>query len=188
MVVPEAYGFKSVKWLQRVELTNKYGANDTYQEGNNDLDSPMKTFARFADVPSEVRAGESVEVAGIAQVGMAGLARVEYWVRPRPSVALEEEGDSDPYCERGDWRAAEIDTRPAELQAFDLSAQVQLGEWPVRYTFVRWHARLPALTPGEYELRCRSVDRNGIAQPMPRPFPKSGRAEIQVVKLVAVSC
>ena len=30
MLVPEAYGFKSVKWLQRVVLTNDYGANDTY--------------------------------------------------------------------------------------------------------------------------------------------------------------
>src|SRR5262249_53400254 len=30
IVVPEAYGFKSVKWLQRVVLTNDYRANDTY--------------------------------------------------------------------------------------------------------------------------------------------------------------
>jgi hypothetical protein len=36
---------------------------------------------------------------------------------------------------------------------------------------------------GEYELRCRSIDLNGVAQPMPRPFPKSGRAEIQRVSL-----
>ena len=47
MVVPEAYGFKSVKWLQRVVLTNDWQANDTYALGNNDLESPMKTFARF---------------------------------------------------------------------------------------------------------------------------------------------
>ena len=30
MLVPETYGFKSVKWLQRVVLTNDYRANDTY--------------------------------------------------------------------------------------------------------------------------------------------------------------
>src|SRR5579864_1853285 len=54
MVVPDAYGFKSVKWLQRVLLSNEFGANDTYRLGNNDLDSPMKTFARFLSVPPTV--------------------------------------------------------------------------------------------------------------------------------------
>ena len=54
LVVPEAYGFKSVKWLQRVVLTNDYRANDTYHAGNNDLESPMKTFARFVQVPATV--------------------------------------------------------------------------------------------------------------------------------------
>jgi len=29
MIVPEAYGFKSVKWLQRVVLTDLPAANDT---------------------------------------------------------------------------------------------------------------------------------------------------------------
>jgi len=39
MLVPEAYGFKSVKWLQRVVLSNVQGANDTYADENNDVDS-----------------------------------------------------------------------------------------------------------------------------------------------------
>ena len=173
MVVPEAYGFKSVKWLQRVVLTNKYGANDTYQEGNNDLDSPMKTFARFANVPAEVQTGSAVDISGIAQVGISGLARVEYSVR---STGSEDELP-------GDWRPAELEGRPANLGTLQLSSEVQASEWPLRYTFVRWRATLPALCEGEYELRCRSIDCNGIAQPMPRPFPKSGRAEIQVVNL-----
>jgi DMSO/TMAO reductase YedYZ molybdopterin-dependent catalytic subunit len=45
MVVPEHYGFKSVKWLTRVFLSNLPHANDTYAGQNNDIDSPMKTFA-----------------------------------------------------------------------------------------------------------------------------------------------
>jgi DMSO/TMAO reductase YedYZ molybdopterin-dependent catalytic subunit len=173
MVVPEAYGFKSVKWLQRVELTNIYGANDTYQEGNNDLDSPMKTFARFANPPAEIRTGSTVDISGIAQVGVSGLARVEYSIRP---AGAEDE-------KSGDWRQAELESRPASLDSVGLSSDVQATEWPLRYTFAHWRAILPPLAEGEYELRCRSIDRNGIAQPMPRPFPKSGRAEIQVVKL-----
>ena len=64
-----------------------------------------------------------------------------------------------------------------------LSTTVQREEWPLRFTFAHWRAALPPLQAGTYELRCRSVDLNGIAQPMPRPFPKSGRAEIQHVIL-----
>ena len=53
MLVPEAYGFKSVKWLTHVMLTNNHQSNDTYAEGNNDTHSWMKTFARFADGAGE---------------------------------------------------------------------------------------------------------------------------------------
>jgi DMSO/TMAO reductase YedYZ molybdopterin-dependent catalytic subunit len=82
MIVPEAYGFKSVKWLHRVLLTNHNGADDTYQLGNNDLDSPMKTFARFLDTPATAPAGHPIPITGIAQVGISGLANVQYWVCP----------------------------------------------------------------------------------------------------------
>jgi hypothetical protein len=37
--------------------------------------------------------------------------------------------------------------------------------------------------PGQYHLRCRTIDANGAAQPMPRPFPKSGNNAIQQVAL-----
>jgi hypothetical protein len=47
-----------------------------------------------------------------------------------------------------------------------------------------WAALLPALAAGEYTLRCRTIDAKGQAQPMPRPFRKSGRAEIESVKLI----
>ena len=45
MVVPWAHGFKSIKWLQRVVLTNDYKANDTYALQNNDPESYLKTAA-----------------------------------------------------------------------------------------------------------------------------------------------
>ncbi|MBV9582485.1 MAG: molybdopterin-dependent oxidoreductase [Chloroflexi bacterium] len=200
MLVPEAYGFKSVKWLQRVILTNKYAANDTYHEGNNDLDSPMKTFARFSHVPASERGSVTMSglevdprspctaaadtvfsVSGIAQVGVSGLARVEWWLRA--SGETDWDATTDPYCERGDWQTAEILGPPSEREAMDLSVRVQREEWPLRYTFAYWRATLPPLAAGEYELRCRSVDLNGNAQPMPRPFAKSGRADIQRVLL-----
>jgi DMSO/TMAO reductase YedYZ molybdopterin-dependent catalytic subunit len=172
MVVPEAYGFKSVKWLQRVLLTNEPGANDTYRLGNNDLDSPMKTFARFLELPEAAPAGQRIPIRGIAQVGVSGLAKVQYWVHPR-GVLLA--GD-DPHFTRAAWRDAEILPLPAEW-----------GGRLQRYSIVHWAAELAELSPGVYDVRCRSIDLNGIAQPMPRPFAKGGRAEIQTVALTIES-
>src|SRR5262249_46600122 len=77
MVVPWAHGFKSIKWLQRITLTNDYKANDTYAEANNDPDSYLKTMARTDDVPESVREGEPAVVGGVAVVGWPGLRRVE---------------------------------------------------------------------------------------------------------------
>jgi DMSO/TMAO reductase YedYZ molybdopterin-dependent catalytic subunit len=192
MLVPEAYGFKSVKWLQRVVLTNDYRANDTYALGNNDLESPMKTFARFAQVPVTARAGEPITVTGLAQVGSSGLAQVQYWLHPA-DVPLPPD---DPHLMRGDWQDADILPPPTrwggglpggQLPGTPLQFDPATGtprQWPMRYTVVHWAAVLRGVAPGRYELRCRSIDLNGIAQPMPRPFPKSGRAAIQHVSLV----
>ena len=77
IVVPEAYGFKSIKWLSHVVLTNLPHANDTYAEQNNDVDSPLKTFAATIAIPREIKAGENIPVSGYAQVGIAGLSKVQ---------------------------------------------------------------------------------------------------------------
>jgi DMSO/TMAO reductase YedYZ molybdopterin-dependent catalytic subunit len=186
MIVPEGYGFKSVKWLQRVLLTNEHGASDTYHLGNNDLDSPMKTFARFLETPATAPAGRPIPISGIAQVGVSGLARVQYWVEPR-AEALP---DDDPYFTRGEWLDAEILPPPTDWGGGlppgvqpHLPQQLNGRTWPPRYTVVHWAAELPALAPGAYDLRCRGIDANGIAQPLPRPFAKGGRADIQTVPL-----
>lgn len=170
MVVPEAYGFKSVKWLERVLLSNEPGANDTYRLGNNDLDSPMKTFARFLSVASPAAASTPIAIRGIAQVGISGLEKVQVSVRPKGA-----EGDV--------WQdGAEILGPPAGLATEGLLGLS--NGWPPRWTVVHWTTELEGLPSGEYELRCRSIDRNGIAQPMPRPFAKGGRSEIQTQPLV----
>ncbi len=36
---------------------------------------------------------------------------------------------------------------------------------------------------GEYDLCCRTIDADGVAQPLPRPLPKSGRNEIQRIRV-----
>jgi DMSO/TMAO reductase YedYZ molybdopterin-dependent catalytic subunit len=185
IVVPEAYGFKSVKWLTRVTLTNLAHANDTYANGNNDIDSPLKTFAATLGVPGTVKADERVPVTGYAQVGISGLAKVQVWVHPN---AKDLPAD-DPYFTTAPWSDAEIlapptrwggkfpdDVLPRNIMNFDPK------KWPTRLAKAHWAALLPGLPAGEYTLRCRTIDAKGHAQPMPRPFRKSGHCAIEAVK------
>ncbi len=83
MVVPWAHGFKSIKWLQNIVLTDDYHASDTYALQNNDPESYLKTAA-YIDNPrlQTVHSGKPVLIQGTAMVGWPGLDRVEYWLRP----------------------------------------------------------------------------------------------------------
>ena len=194
MVVPEAYGFKSIKWLTRVVLTNLYYANDTYAEGNNDVDSWLKTFAATLSVPRQVKPGERIPVTGYAQVGLSGLSKVQVWMQ---SNAMERPAD-DPYFATAPWTDAQIlpppqhwgalaDGKiPAGTQGFDPLTGQPLA-WPMRLTKVHWAALLPGFTAGEYTLRSRTIDEKGNAQPMPRPFQKSGHAAIESVDITVKS-
>ncbi len=187
IVVPETYGFKSVKWLTHVVLTNLPHANDTYADGNNDLDSPMKTYARTISIPKEVPANEPISVTGLAQVGQSGLSKVQVWAAP----AGEPWPADDPYFTKAPWKDAEILPPPSEwggefpegtVPATTMGLDPRTGRpsrWPMPMTKAHWTARLPGLPSGKYVFRCRTIDDNGIAQPMPRPFDKSGRAGIE---------
>ena len=58
MIVPWAHGFKSIKWLQRITLTNDYKANDTYANAQQRPRSYLKTAAYIDDGPEAFKAGE----------------------------------------------------------------------------------------------------------------------------------
>ena len=89
VVVPEGYGFKSIKWLTHVVLTNLAHANDTYAEQDNDVDSPLKTFAATLSVPHEVKAGDTIPVSGYAQVGISGLSKVQVSIESKAGRTLK---------------------------------------------------------------------------------------------------
>lgn len=191
LVVPDRYGNMSVKWLQRIVLTNTPQSNDTYAEWNNDTDSHVKTCARFLHVPKAVLAGEPLAIAGLAQVGMSGLSKVQYWLSPEKAGWPEE----DPYFTKAPWQNAELLPPPADwggglpdgkLPPTPRQVDPQTGKpltWPLRGTIAHWAALLPGLGQGSFQVRCRTIDSNGCAQPMPRPFLKSGHNAIETVKL-----
>jgi DMSO/TMAO reductase YedYZ molybdopterin-dependent catalytic subunit len=190
MIVPWAHGFKSIKWLQRIVLTNDFKANDTYANANNDPDSYLKTAAYLDDVPQSFKAEEDVLLSGTAMVGWSGLKRVEYWVR-RDAGNHGRLAPDDPAWAGAEWKPAVLSPPPSnwggslpegvmpkDVWGFDpLTGRPK--EWPMRFSVAHWVVTLKGLRPGAYEFRARAVDLNGFAQPEPRPYPKSGRNEIQ---------
>jgi hypothetical protein len=190
MVVPEAYGFKSIKWLTHVILTNLYHANDTYAEGNNDVESSLKTFAATLSVPREIKPGKPIAVTGYAQVGISGLSKVQVWIQ---SNAAELPAD-DRYFATAPWTDARIlppprnwvDLPGGKIPAGTLGFEPVTGRpraWPMRLAKIHWAALLPGLREGEYTLRSRTIDEKGMAQPMPRPFQKSGHSAVESVEI-----
>lgn len=191
VVVPEAYGFKSIKWLSHVVLTNLAHANDTYANANNDVDSPLKSFAATLSFPKEAKAGTPLAVTGYAQVGISGLSKVQVWITPSN---VDWPAD-DKHFDQAPWVDAEILSPPRQWGGNlpeDRIARGTLGfdaegnpkTWPMRLAKVHWAVLLPGLPAGDYTLRSRTVDDKGIPQPMPRPFRKSGHAAIEAVRIV----
>jgi DMSO/TMAO reductase YedYZ molybdopterin-dependent catalytic subunit len=191
MVVPGAYGSKSVKWLKRVILTNDYKSNDSDAELNNDPENPLKTRARFIHVPKEIPSGKPAALTGMAQIGVSGLAKVQFCVEAHKGPWPAE----DPYWTKADWKDAAILPPPTDwgggLPGGKLPPTSQTDpatgtpmQWPLRYTIAHWAVLLPGLRPGSYDLCCRTIDGNGIAQPLPRTLPRTGFNTLHVVNLV----
>ena len=195
MIVPWAHGFKSIKWLQRIVLTNEYQANDTYALQNNDPESSLKTAAYLSKALPPAKAGKPVVVEGTTIVGVSGLKRVESWVRPWTGGDLNLPED-DPGWKTADWHPCTMMPPPDDWSAllpegispksiwgFDPSTG-KPKDWPLLYSTVWWSARLAGLTPGTYEFRARTIDLNGFAQPEPRPYQKSGMNLVPCQKLI----
>ncbi len=187
VVVPEHYGFKSIKWLTTVVLSNLSHANDTYAKGNNDLDSPLKTFAATLSYPAKIKPNTPIPITGYAQVGVSGLKNVQVWIENKAEVRPP----GDRYHTTAPWQDAHIlpppkswgggiagDQIPLPTLGFDPRTG-QPKTWPLRLAKAHWAILHPGLPAGDYTLRCRTIDEKGHAQPMPRPFRKSGHAAIE---------
>lgn len=177
MIVPWAHGFKSIKWLRQIVVTNDYQANDTYALQNNDPESHLKTAAYMDEVPPQMASGQSVVLHGLVISGLSGLQRVE--------CALGREGEqTDDNAAR--WIRCQLEEPPADWSAFlpeGVSPRDLLGfdprtgqpeVWPLRYGTATWSIDLGKLPPGKYTARARAIDRCGFAQPEPRPLQKTG--------------
>lgn len=191
MIVPWSHGYKSIKWLQHIFVTNDARNNDTYASGNNDPDSFLKTAAYVDAVPDKIPFGEPVFLTGQVISGLSGMKRVEYWLRAVASSKESKLADDAPELLRANWIRCELEPQPDWISALPsgLNPKRVLGfdpatgkpvAWPPRYGMCSFMAILKDLKPGHYEVRARSIDQNDFAQPEPRPSQKSGKNSIQV--------
>ena len=191
VVVPGSYGSKSIKWVKRVVLTNEFKANDSDADLNNDPENPQKTRARFIQFQKEVSSSEPLVLLGLAQVGVSGLRQVQYCIHRDGERGPEE----DPSWAKADWKEARILPPPENWGGGlpggklppTLQTDPQTGrplEWPLRYTIAHWAVLVPPLAPGNYQVGCRTIDGNGIAQPWPRALPRTGFNAVQIERLV----
>jgi DMSO/TMAO reductase YedYZ molybdopterin-dependent catalytic subunit len=198
MVVPWAHGFKSIKWLQKIVLTNDYQANDTYALQNNDPESYLKTAAYLGKGSLSFKSGAPIIIEGTAMVGWSGLKKVEFWLRSGTG-ADGKLADNDPAWKTAIWHPCDLmpppddwetilpaGTSPKEIWGFDPKSG-KPRDWPLLFSTVPWTARLEGLAPGSYEFRARTVDLNGFAQPEPRPYQKSGMNLIPCQTLVVTA-
>lgn len=193
MVVPWAHGFKSIKWLQHIELTNDYRANDTYALKNNDPESYLKTAAYIDPVPERVSSGKPLFVSGLVMSGLSGVERVEAWLHHcqpgEPPVSDDPTTWNNATwmpcllaASPSDWSSVlPEDVEPKQLLGFN-STSGQPLEWPLRYSMNSWSLVLNELVTGKYEIRVRAVDKNGFAQPEPRPNLKTGKNAVELQK------
>ena len=87
--------------------------------------------------------------------------------------------------QRPEWKTLPEGVSLAGVRGFDDKGRPK--EWPMRLSVAHWAALITDAAPGQYEVRCRTIDANGYAQPMPRPFPKSGRNNIQSVAIEVIA-
>jgi DMSO/TMAO reductase YedYZ molybdopterin-dependent catalytic subunit len=186
MVIPWAHGFKSIKWLQRIVVTNDYKANDTYAEQNNDPESHLKTAAYLDDLPAKVSAGQPVSISGLVISGLSGLKRVEYSLSRDSARPNEPGNDAEQWIEcqledpPADWSTVfPAGTSPRQVLGFNPGTG-QPTTWPLRYSMISWSATLKGLALGKYAVRARAVDLNGFAKPEPRPNQKAGMNALDV--------
>ena len=191
MIVPWAYGFKSIKWLQNIVLSNDPRANDTYSNQNNDPDSPIKTAAYLNKPNIKFEHGVPISLSGIAISGLSDLKKVQFSIR-RVEPNFSQLDYDHPEIQNGRWEDCEVSAPPSNWKPIlptDISSSDIFGfdktsgkpmQWPMRYGMANWKVILKKLDRGSYEFRVRTIDRNGFAQPDPRPLAKSGRNAMPV--------
>jgi DMSO/TMAO reductase YedYZ molybdopterin-dependent catalytic subunit len=195
LLVPDGLGFKSVKWLSWICVTDAWVPNGWYERNwgvhllHGQKDPALKTMARIASVPGAngrpthprlgaFPPGQPVHFRGYAVAGPRGLTGVRFRVaEPRPlgfgTVIAEDFAAIEP---PGVWG---LDGPfPEGVIHF-------VGDRPTRWhlpsSWVYWQTRFGPLPRGRYQFEVWALDAEGHEQPGPDPNEHSGSAKREVV-------
>jgi DMSO/TMAO reductase YedYZ molybdopterin-dependent catalytic subunit len=195
LIVPDLLGFKSIKWLSWMCVTDALVPNGWYERGRGvhlprgAEDPPLKTMARIAPVPDpcgrpthprlgDFPAGRPLRFRGYAVAGPRGLVGVRFRVSRGHalggSCAIEE--GLAAFEPPGRWGLG--GPLPAGIIHFDGQAP---RRWPLPYSWAYWQAWFGPLPPGRYRFEVWALDAEGHEQPLPDPDEHSGSARREEV-------
>ncbi|MBA2662972.1 MAG: molybdopterin-dependent oxidoreductase [Bradymonadaceae bacterium] len=163
LIIPEMWGYKNVKWIDRLDLTRDGAAFGQYETvlfpGNALIDNPGtvalgSTITSPRTARAEV-AGPDVTISGIAVVGDDRIDRVEVSLDDGDFVAAELIGD-----EPG---AVRVDLSPALQTAMNDTLQANQS-WPLPNVWVTWAIVFEGLAAGSHSVTIRASDSQGRKQ------------------------
>lgn len=163
LIVPEMWGFKNMKWIDRLDFTNDpspFGNYETVRFPEMPLidDPGAMALGTVVNQPSSRNAeiqGPTVAVSGIAVVGNASIEAVEVSLDDGPFEVVEMFGIH---------REDVYDALPEELQgAMEESAQDE-QDWPPTNIWVTWRRVYEELSPGPHRVTVRATDSRGRRQ------------------------
>ncbi len=152
LFVPNAYGYKSLKWITRVEATDSDVAFGTYQQVLGFIDDGVMRVASKITTPlfNQMLPAGTVLVSGFAVSGFGAIAGVDVAFDDGPFEAA---------------RLVSLDELMAQEPTLAQARQVLDGlPFPFRSVWVKWVVRWDA-TPGTHQIRVRATDDAGNTQP-----------------------
>ena len=151
LLVPGKYGFKSLKWVDRIEATDSDEVFGSYQEvfGFFD-DGTIQMATKVTDPLAEATLSEGeIDLFGYALSGSAAIQSVEVSIDDEPFAPAEIEP---------------LDNVLSQNPSLADALQVQAGRsYPFQGVWTLFRFRWQA-TPGSHRLRFRALDQDGNVQ------------------------
>lgn len=195
LLVPSMLGFKSIKWLSWMCVTDGCVPNGWYERGRGvhlppgQKDPQLKTMARIAPVCDSAgqlvhprlgrfAPGQPLMFRGYAVAGPRGLASVRYRVSCASGLhhqMVVHEGVAG-FEVPGNWGLPSA--LPDGITHFSGGAP---SRWPLPLSWVYWQAPFGPLSPGRYRFEVWAADQEGHEQPLPDPNERTGSARREEV-------
>ncbi|MBL0332089.1 MAG: molybdopterin-dependent oxidoreductase [Chlorobi bacterium] len=173
LIVLEGYGFKNVKWISRVEATDKNDEFGTYQDTGFIDDGVIRTNSRMTyPVQNAQVVSGAVRLSGFAVSGSNGIKAIE--------ISVDD----------GTYQIAKMMSE-TELKT-SISNDVKVVQinnkdftFPYRGVWIKWSADL-TLSPGSHLVKIRATDLDGNIQPDSDNDNSDGINAISTISIKAI--